>query len=708
MLAAAPPTFADERSVGESRDRGRREERVAPIHRIVTLVATLGLFGVCFATWSTSVQVPSTNIAAVTGFACGLGLALATLIVKREKNLRRIDAAVLVVAVALLIAWATSTLYFQPAYGTDEAAFEQYAAGLLSHGHDPYGVDLRPALNLFRVPIQYATYLTDGSVASHLSYPAFPVLTITALLPVTHGFQTVVVLNVLALICTAGLLYALLPAQLRSLAALVVVGLPILFGYAVAGVNAIVMATLLVGVAHRWTRVGASGRLTRGDYARAICLGLAVSTQQLAWFVTPFVLVGTYLIRRGTLGRTASLRLGARYTVTAAATFLVVNAPFIAWNPKAWLQDVAAPVLQHAIPYGQGLIDVTTFLHLGGGNLRLYTYGAALVYAALLFLFAVNFRRIGRAAFVLPSVALYFPTRSLAEYFMTMVAVWVISAATTSSAEFAEAGEAFPVVRRLMSGRPYLRYVLGCLALAPAVATFGFAASSPQPLRMSIQGVTTNGQLQSVWRMNVLVTNRSGDKLRPHFAANYIGQATTYWNVLQGPDALAPHATAKYVLAAPNTGSMPGITTPFMLQAVTESPETISSTELFTPSPYSASISPEYVNDVQAIGSVVTVHVELRSPFGRLVRKEGVRVALGQLIYGQSRLIPAEAVINAQPQGRTPVYATTDSSGVATFTLRDDSPQGRPIYFQAWVQPSGGYPFGYSHILPILWAGPGG
>ena len=696
-------------------DRGSRPSAERPsaeltfAHRVVTFVAAIALFGVCFATWATSVQLLVTNIVSFVGFGAALALAAAALTVRTGRRLMRVDAALLLASIGLLIGWAISTVYFQSAYGTDEAAFEQYAAMLMTHGTDPYGANLLPALSMFRVPVQFATFTMSGSTVSQLGYPALPVLLIAAAVPLTHGFQTVVIVNVVALAVTTIVMFRLLPAPVRALGPLVVVGLPILFGFAVAGVNAIIMMALLVVVAHRWCRVGVTGQLSRSDYVRAVALGLAISTQQLAWFVTPFVLIGIYLSRRGQFGRGLAARLAGRYAGIAVGTFLALNATFIAWGPEAWLRGVLSPLTQNAIPYGQGLVDLTLFLHIGGGRLRYYTYAAALLYLGLLALFAVNYRTLGPAAFILPSIALYVPTRSLGEYFMCLVAVWTVAAATTRSADFATAA-AWHVPLRLTGwagGRG--RAVLAVVAILPALAAVVFAATAPAPLDMTITGITTNGQLQSVWRVTARVTNNSDDALQPHFATNYIGQATSYWNVLQGPATLAPHTAATYSLAAPNRGSMPGITTPFTLQAVTDSPDTISSSTLYTPANYSASIDPEYVDAVLPAGSGTTLHVQLRSSFGRLVHKAGVEVALAQLIYAQTALIPAEAVINGRPQGQTPVYADTDAAGVATFHITDDSPQGQPIYFQSWVLAPTGYPYGYSEIVPIFWAAhPGG
>jgi uncharacterized membrane protein len=98
------------------------------------------------------------------------------------------------------------------------------------------------------------------------------------------------------------------------------------------------------------------------------------------------------------------------------ATFLVINLPFIAWGPAAWFSGVLAPLSQHALPYGQGLVGLSVYLRVGGGAIDAYSYAAALLYLALLAWFIMDFGRLARCCFVLPSVALFVSGRSLSVY----------------------------------------------------------------------------------------------------------------------------------------------------------------------------------------------------------------------------------------------------------------------------------------------------
>ena len=672
------------------------------------MVAAIGLFGPALVAWTSMVQLPLVGVASTVACFAALALVIVAAAARRETTLARLDLAVLVVGLVVLCAWAATELYFYPAYGTDESAFVQYAATLVMHGHDPYTRSLLPALTQYRVPIQFATYRLNGTISATLAYPALSFLMVVPGVVVTHGVQAIIAENVLALGAQLVLAYLFLPRSYRALSVVLVLGLPFLFDYTVGGDIITMAVPLLVVVAFRWRDIGAGGALGRGGTVRAVALGAAASICQFPWFVAPFLAVALWRLRAGELGRQQAGRVLLRFFGIAGAVMLVVNLPFIVWAPAAWLSGVLTPLFQHAIPFGQGLIDLTAFLHVGGGNLDYYTGAAVCVFVLLLVLHAQHFSRLWPATFILPSVAFLFSTRSLSEYFIMVVAVWVVSVAApgTRHQPSSMSNGTSAKRRRVVAGDVAGRW-RAALAAGPAVAAAGCmvaACLAAAPLQVRVVSMQTNGQLRSIWRIRAVVTNRSAHALRPHFATDASGYMTTFWNVVHGPSRLRPGQRAAYTLVAPNIGSMPGVTQPFLLQAVTAAPDTISTSTLLTPEAFDCYISPSYVDHVIPLGHAVALSVQLRSPYGAPVAKAGVRVAMGQVIYGQDTLIPAEARINGASEGHTPVYVRTDRSGVATFHIVDSSVQGgNPLYFQAYVAPRQGFPYGYSEIVSVQW-----
>ena len=63
----------------------------------------------------------------------------------------------------------------------------------------------------------------------------------------------------------------------------------------------------------------------------------------------------------------------------------------------------------------------------GGVKMVLSGLAAFALLGGLLVLYLLAFERLWRVAFILPCVDLFFPTRSLAAYFMTLIAVWTVS-----------------------------------------------------------------------------------------------------------------------------------------------------------------------------------------------------------------------------------------------------------------------------------------
>ncbi len=91
----------------------------------------------------------------------------------------------LVLGLLVLAATTAGRLAGSSGYGTDEAAFEQSAASLLLHGHDP--VRGQPLVGAGRVqhPRQVLTYTMGGGTVSSFGYPALPLLVVAPFVQLT-------------------------------------------------------------------------------------------------------------------------------------------------------------------------------------------------------------------------------------------------------------------------------------------------------------------------------------------------------------------------------------------------------------------------------------------------------------------------------------------------------------------------------------------
>lgn len=589
------------------------------------------------------------------------------------------------VGVAAFGTWCLLQVLQAPSYGTDEIAFDQYAAQLMAHGVDPYARSMAPALSLFHVQPGGYTFRLDGTAVTTLSYPSPSFLVYVPLLLVGVSTQTAIGVNIVAWMVATVALFALLPRAMRPMA-LVIGGLSVYVGYAVGGVTAALFVPLLVGAALDWHRFGEQQgwRAWRGP----VLLGLAMGINQAPWLVLPFAVIGVGMHEAQRAGRRAGVRCAGRYLAFVAVTFAAPNLPFIFWHPADWAQGILTPLTQATVPAGQGLIALPLYLHLGGGSLTAYTLLSLVAVAAIVVIYAVTWPRLRPAAWLLPAVALLLATRSYGSYMMGLVPAALLAAVTARGDH---------PVRSL--GERRRRAVSGSLA---AVTLIGLlAALWPSPLSVTVTSIRTTGQLATVDQVTVAVRNRTAKSVVPHFTLSNGDAVTSFW-IAEGPARLAAHSSASYTLLAPNFPAQPSINGGFQVVAFTTTPAGISHSGTYSPTTDHVVLEPEAVNRVVPIGEAITLHAELLDRLNRPVHQSGVPIYLGQIIYGQAGLQYGEAIINSSQTGQTPVSALTNAAGVASFIIQGTRATPDPVSFEAnLVSSQHFYPYGYSEIVPV-------
>ena len=128
---------------------------------------------------------------------------------------RQIDLAVLAAVIVALGIWCYFQIYIAPDYGTDEVAFDQYAAQLALHGINPYLHSMAAAFPLFHVSPNGYTFLLNGQPVTKLSYPALASRQYLPLLAMGVTTQAAVWTDVAAWALGAVVLYAVLPGSWR-------------------------------------------------------------------------------------------------------------------------------------------------------------------------------------------------------------------------------------------------------------------------------------------------------------------------------------------------------------------------------------------------------------------------------------------------------------------------------------------------------------
>ena len=529
-LMAPPPTRTAVLAVPEA---GPRQ-----LHRGITLLATISLFIGTRDAWTTAMESrPAVAGAISVCYGSILVCAVLALFVRTRRALVRVDAAVLSTAVALVACG-----YLLDHAGTDEGVLTAQAASQILHGHPVYGQSWPWLFDSAQVGI---TKTMSGGADYTYGYPPLTALLAAPVHAVLHSAVAATLVTTGALLASSVLLWFLLPTPWRSAATAVCLGFGFLPHYAYAGYPAITALALLVPVVVRWPATGAGGQLGGRGVLRAACLGAACAAQQLAWFLTPFLLIGLYAVRRGELGPRRALAVTGRYAATAVFAWAAVNAYFAIQEFSAWLHGLLLPLDQKAILHGQGLMGISYYFTAGSSRLDYYSYGSLLLLFGLLAATLLFVRRLGPAITVLPWCAFYLATRSQDGYFLMMTPLWIAAAATVPAAAFATAWQ--PRLPGVTGSRAKAAVAAGLLL--PALACVTVAAASPPPLRMSLAPrYATHHSRAGVTAIDVRAVNTTGKTLAPHFASRTGQGASNWWTITSGPADLAPHTSAEYVV----------------------------------------------------------------------------------------------------------------------------------------------------------------
>jgi uncharacterized membrane protein len=663
-------------------------DRAAFVDRAWWTLAALMLLGL-----SIQISLAATQFPAVIAASIALAVAgLATLVLTWSRTgpvPRLLPWILLALTLGAVVIITITQVYASPAYGTDEIAFDQFAAVLAHHGANPYLHSMAPSFAAYHVSPNGYTFHLDGTPVTALSYPALAFLLYLPLLALGLHSQLAVIVNVIAWLAATVLLFLFTPRRLAPLA-IVVGGLAFYVSYAVGGVTDALFVPFVIVAAYRWDRfaITPSWRYAYGPVA----LGLAMSIKQTPWFVLPFVLVALWREAASVSGWRRGVAVPLRYTGWAAAAFALTNIDYLINSPVAWWHHITTPMAGDIVPAGQGLVGLSLFLRVGGGDLRLFSALSLVVLLVLLVVVAVGPGAVKQSIFILPSIVLFFASRSFGNYFIALIPAAVVAAVTASAK--ARDREPMPsfAVRSFAIGVP----AAACAAL--------FAASllTAAPLTVDVIGIRTTGQLATVDQITVAVHNRTDHAVAPAFSIDEGGNLTAFWQVIRGPHKLEAGASTSYTLESPSFFAQPPISGGFQVVAFSGGPPAVSHTAAYNPSTLHVALDPDAVDGTVPVGQPITVTAQLLDRLDRPVHRAGVPIFLGQIIYAQAGLEYATVRINDHRQGQTPVTATTNADGAATFVLRATDASSDPVYFEAnLVSAARGYPFGYSTILAV-------
>ncbi len=461
-------------------------------------------------------------------------------------------------------------------YATDSAAFDQVAAHALAHGADPYVTSMSGVAHLLSVPSRFWTYTVDGGHVTQFSYPAGSFL---LSLPATAlGVHMAVDwTDLVAWLTTIVLLFALVPASLRWLAALL--GLtPFFLGAFTSGGTDAMFLPFLVMAVWRWDRYG---RLSEPGLARwigPISLGAACAIKQTPWFAVPMLVTGIFLEgrRRGS----APIRLCLRYLLTVLVIFAAVNVPFLAWHPRAWLHGTLIPLTGGLVADGQGLVTLATHGLTGGVNLKMLSLAGALAMVGAVAAFVAWYPQLKRIWPLLLTIPFFFSPRSLSSYLVDLVPVALVAALSVDGVPRSASEDR--MVPRVLRVRPS---VLVAAVSCVGVVVASFMAFIGPPLQLSVRSIITSHAGTELDAVTVSVVNRTPDRVVAHFLVN---TATTqnyegFWTPSERYlAALGPHDSETITLYPPARTAAPRRGARWLVEAYTVAPSWLSTSPLVT------------------------------------------------------------------------------------------------------------------------------
>jgi hypothetical protein len=548
------------------------------LHRGLSVAAVMGLVVGTRGFWqSHAMSRPWLALVLTGAYLTMLLAAVIALCASRHRTLARLDVGVLVTAIVIKIvaAWPGVSGAKEPT--VDEGILMDAASRALAKGNNPYTSawpGIEPAL---------PTQLMDGRTVFDFGYPPLGVEMGAVFQRLFPSLTGIVLVAWLAVFATAVFVFCAAPKPLRPIATLGVLGLGTFTGYADNAYPSVVALPFLCVALWGWPGIGRDGRLGRHGLVRAAALGAACSIHQLGWFLALFLVVGLIVLRLGELGLARTFTLLLRYGFTALGVFVVASLPFIVTTPHAWLTGVFEPLLQHAVPHGQGLMGLTHYIIGGSAALDWYGHATIALLLALLAAFALHLRTLGPAIAVLPWMIFMVSTRSQDGYWLLTMPLWLVALVTTTRADFAGAWRFPPAKPAAKAGtaQPAGKRATALVTAAlfvPTAAMFLVAVTSPQPLAFTVgTPVVAGGNLPE---LTVEVTNRSDDPVTPHFAVATGATIASFWTIQAGPETLPPGTTATYTLVPKTkTFKIPaeGRT---ILRAVSDAPQTLSSIRL--------------------------------------------------------------------------------------------------------------------------------
>jgi hypothetical protein len=277
--------------------------------------------------------------------------------------------------------------------------------------------------------------------------------------------------------------------------------------------------------------------------------------------------------------------------------FLAVNLPFIIWHPVAWFEGALLPFRSPLIPDGQGLVTLALHGVARGVSLPLLTVSGTLVLVALLLAFVVWYPAMKRIWMLLLPMTFFVAPRSLSTYLLDLLPAALVAAVSVAPAPapapapakapakapaHVPAREAGPAAREAgpaaRSQRPLRPAVVAVLAVTVASVVVAVVAFFSAPLGIDVQSVTTSAGAAAVESVTVVVHNRTGRPVVPHFMVDIADThpAGFWYPAHHRSVVIGPHDSSQVTLYPTSYIGSPEHGSHWLVEAFTSTPGALS------------------------------------------------------------------------------------------------------------------------------------
>lgn len=149
-----------------------------------------------------------------------------------------------------------------------------------------------------------------------------------------------------------------------------------------------------------------------------ICIGLAATIKQVAWFFIPFYLILIY--------KTQGMKKALQSSLIILAIFIATNLPFIIDDPQLWFASITSPMTDK-FPLGVGIITLVTSGLINLQSSLVFTVIEGLILIAAIIWYYRNCNSYPQAGPLLAVVPLFFAWRSIWPYFFYFDIIIIVS-----------------------------------------------------------------------------------------------------------------------------------------------------------------------------------------------------------------------------------------------------------------------------------------